>query len=304
MQRIRTQASRDLAIAIIVIGISSAFLISLNVNERFIALAAKHERWQLDEFPAVLLVIYIMLTWYSIRRWTEARQEITARLEAEQKISQLLAENQRLFMHAIEVQEDEKRKLARDLHDEMGQYLHAARTESVALRLSTSEALVKERATSIEQSISHIQLSTREMIGRLRPPALDALGLSAALAQLVHQQCSTKNIQANMNIASEIDHLNTIVAMNVYRIVQECLTNIVRHANASQVRLTAKIEAANLNLEITDNGVGYPSNQKSGFGLIGIRERIEGLGGKLNINSQPKQGVAIKVTLPISTLQT
>ena len=253
MQRIRTQASRDLAIAIIVIGISSAFLISLNVNERFIALAAKHERWQLDEFPVVLLVIYIMLTWYSIRRWTEARQEITARLEAEHKITQLLAENQRLFMHAIEVQEDEKRKLARDLHDEMGQYLHAARTETVALRLTSNDALVKDRATSVEQCLSHIQLSTREMIGRLRPPALDALGLSAALAQLVHQQCSTKNLQANMDIASEVDQLNATVAMNVYRIVQECLTNIVRHANASQVRLTAKMQASNLNLEVTDN---------------------------------------------------
>lgn len=300
MQRIRTQASRDLAIAIVVISISSAFLISLNVNERFIAFAAKHERWQLDEFPVVLLVIYIMLTWYSIRRWSEARQEITARQEAEEKITQLLAENQRLYMHAIEVQEDEKRKLARDLHDEMGQYLHAARTESVALRLSSNDNLVKERANSIEQSLSHIQLSTREMIGRLRPPALDTLGLSAALAQLVHQQCSTKKLQANVDIASEIDQLNATVAMNVYRIVQECLTNIVRHANASQVRLTAKMQASNLNLEVTDKGGGYAGNQTQGFGLLGIRERVEGLGGKLQINSQPKQGVSIHVTLPIA----
>jgi len=138
------------------------------------------------------------------------------------------------------------------------------------------------------------------MIGRLRPPALDALGLSAALAQLVHQQCSTKNLQANMDIASEIDQLNATVAMNVYRIVQECLTNIVRHANASQVRLTAKMQASNLNLEVTDNGDGYASNQTQGFGLLGIRERVEGLGGKLQINSQPKQGVTINVTLPIA----
>jgi signal transduction histidine kinase len=296
-----TQASRDIALAAVVSILVSMVLVAFNINERFIAAASRHEQWQVDELPLVLLVAYAALTWFSVRRWNESRQEVTARLEAEQKIAQLLAENQRLLRHSLEVQEEEKRSLARELHDELGQYLHAARTESVALRLGSADKFIGERAKSIEHALTHIQLVARDIISKLRPPALDELGLSAALEQLVLRQCETSaDLQCSFNIAREVDVVDGQVAINAYRIAQECLTNIVRHAHASKVNFMARLVQNYLILEISDNGRGHPVPMVAGFGIAGIRERVDGLDGKLTMHSEPGHGVFISVSLPFN----
>jgi len=296
-----TQASRDIALAAVVSILVSMVLVAFNINERFIAAASRHEQWQVDELPLVLLVAYAALTWFSVRRWNESRQEVTARLEAEQKIAQLLAENQCLLRHSLEVQEEEMRSLARELHDELGQYLHAARTESVALRLGSADKFIGERAKSIEHALTHIQLVARDIISKLRPPALDELGLSAALEQLVLRQCETSaDIQCSFNIAREVDVVDGQVAINAYRIAQECLTNIVRHAHASKVNFMARLVQNYLILEISDNGRGHPVPMVAGFGIAGIRERVDGLDGKLTMHSEPGHGVFISVSLPFN----
>lgn len=296
-----TRATRDITLAVAVTFLVSMVLVVFDVNERFIAAASRHEQWQVDELPLVLLVAYAALTWFSVRRWNESRQEVTARLEAEQKIAQLLAENQRLLRHSLEVQEEEKRSLARELHDELGQYLHAARTESVALRLGSSDKFIGERAKSIEHALTHIQLVARDIISKLRPPALDELGLSAALEQLVLRQCETSvDIQCSFNIAREVDVVDGQVAINAYRIAQECLTNIVRHAHASKVNFMARLAQNCLILEISDNGRGHPVPIVAGFGIAGIRERVDSLDGKLTMHSEPEYGVFVGVSLPLN----
>lgn len=295
-----TQAKRDIALALIISLAVSLVLVVFNINERFIAGASRFEQWQLDEMPLVLLVAYAALAWFSARRWNEARQEVAARLVAEQKIAQLLAENQHLLRHALQVQEDEKRSLARELHDELSQYLHAARTESVALRLASDNHFITERVSNIEHALTHIQLMARDLIGRLRPPALDELGLSAALEQLMQRQCETvANLNNQHDIQRSVDHVDGQLAINAYRIAQECLTNVIRHSGASKVIFTAQIKHHQLLLEITDNGRGYPANFIAGFGLVGIRERVKGLQGKLKMHSEPNQGVQISVSLPL-----
>lgn len=295
----RTRASRDIGLALLVTMAASMVLVVFDINERFIAGAARFEQWQLDELPLVLLVAYAALAWFSARRWNEARQEIAARLEAERRISQLLVENQRLLRHAMDVQEDEKRNLARELHDELGQYLHAARTESAALRLVSGDVLVAERAAGIEHSLTHIQLMARDLIGRLRPPALDELGLSAALEQLVHRQCEPiPGLNFKFDIQRGIDHVHGPVAINAYRMVQECLTNALRHSGASMISLAAAMQQGRLQLDIADNGRGFPENLVAGFGLSGIRERVQALDGTLEIKSEPGRGVRVSVSLP------
>lgn len=296
-----TRASRDVALALAVTFLVSTVLVMIDVNERFSAVASRHEHWQLDELPLALLVACATLTWFSVRRWHESRQEVTARLEAEQKIAQLLLENQRLLRHSLDLQEEEKRSLARELHDELGQYLHAARTESAALRLGSSDQFISDHAKNIEQALTHIQLVARDIISKLRPPALDELGLSAALEQLVRRQCETStDIQCEFNIAREVDAVSGQVAINAYRIVQECLTNIVRHAHASQVNFIAKLEQNDLILEISDNGRGYPVPIVAGFGIEGIRERVDSLNGKLTMQSKFGHGVFVNVSLPFN----
>lgn len=299
-----------MAIAVIFVTLMSVLLVRFDFNERFIVAVASHEDWQIDEFPLVLLVIYAAMTWFSVRRWNESRQEINARIQAEHKVTQLLSDNQQLLRHALEVQEEERRSLARELHDELGQYLHAARTESAALRLISREPLVAECAVSLEQVLTHIQLVARDIISRLRPPALDALGLSAALEHLVKRQCETlAGLDCRLDIGREIDGVDSKTAINVYRIAQECLTNIVRHSSASCVDVVARIKPVNampqsgeigvLMLEISDNGRGYPDAFVAGFGIAGMRERVQSLGGTINLHSQPHMGVCVSVSLPL-----
>lgn len=306
----RVTANRDMAAAIIFTIAASTLLIVFNLNERFFLVAARHEQWQLDEFPLVLLVAYAALAWFSLRRWKQSLQEAAARAQAEQQVTQLLADNQRLLRHALEVQEEEKRNLARELHDELAQYLHAARTESASLRLVSKELLVVERANSIEHLLTHIHLMARDVISRLRPPALDELGLSAALEQLASRQCETMhNLDCHLDIRREIDIANGNVAIYAYRIAQECLTNIMRHSAATCIDFTAALimnetsfpdAATQLLLEISDNGRGYPTALVTGFGLAGIDERVKSLGGTLAMHSESGLGVHVRVTLPLS----
>jgi signal transduction histidine kinase len=140
----------------------------------------------------------------------------------------------------------------------------------------------------------------RNVIRRLRPSALDELGLSAALEQLVQRQCETANLSCKFDISRKLDHVTGTLAINAYRIVQESLTNVVRHASASHVVLIAKLEQRQVLLAISDNGQGYPKSLNAGFGITGIRERVEGLGGNINTQSEQGQGVKITVSLPLN----
>lgn len=296
----QNQANRDVALAVVVSLVALIVLIGFDVSERYILITLRINQWLLYELPSILLVVYIGLAWFAIRRWYELRLETATRMKAELTITQLLDEKQQLLRHSFEVQEEEKRSLARELHDELGQYLHAARTEVAALRLATTDTFVAERACNIELSLTHVQLMARNVIRRLRPSALDELGLSAALEQLVQRQCETASLSYKFDISRKLDHVAGSLAINAYRIVQESLTNIVRHASASHVVLIAKLEQRQVLLAISDNGQGYPATLKAGFGLTGIRERVEGLGGNLNIQSEQGQGVKITVSLPLN----
>lgn len=297
----QNQANRDVAFALAVSLVALSVLIGFDIGERYILIAFYSNQWWLYELPPMLFVAYFAFAWFALRRWYESRLETATRIQAEKTITQLLEEKQQLLRHSFEAQEEEKRSLARELHDELGQYLHAARTEVAALKLLTTNHFVADHADNIERSITHVQLMARNVIRRLRPSALDELGLSAALEQLVHRQSETSNLSCTLDISRKLDHVTGSLAINAYRIAQESLTNIVRHASASHVVFTAKLEQRQVLLAISDNGQGFPESLNTGFGLTGIRERVEGLGGNLNIHSEQGKGVQITVSLPLTT---
>lgn len=294
-----SRAARDL-LAVSGIGLlAGILLVSMDASERFLAFAEHHEQWQVDEIPLLLLLTCAMLAWLAGRRWSDARREVLARMKTEHRVRELLQENQRLLSHALELQEEERRNLARELHDELGQYLHAARAEAVALRLISGDPMVAGRVAAIEQSLEHIVAATREQIGRLRPPALDELGLSAALESLIERQCApVAGLQWECRISRELDSLPPHVAINLYRIAQECLTNVVKHAGAHRVALETVAVPDGLLLQVADDGRGFETPPARGYGLPGIRERVEAMRGRLEIMSQSGRGVRVRVVVP------
>lgn len=143
-----------------------------------------------------------------------------------------------------------------------------------------------------------------EMVGgllqRLRPGALDELGLAEALQELVAMwQARNESCRCELKIEGELpNNMNEALRVTVYRLVQECLTNVTRHAEATQVTVNLKIKNQ-LDISVNDNGKGFDANNLTGFGLLGMRERVEGLGGTLVFDTNQTAGTRVLARLPL-----
>ncbi len=219
-------------------------------------------------------------------------------------LQQSIQRNHQLSQQLINLQESERKNLARDLHDEFGQSLTAIHADSsVVLQLAkTKYPELKESATAIAQLSKHLMEMIGGLLQRLRPGALDELGLAAALQDLVVMwQVRNESCPCKLNIESELpDNMNEAMCVTVYRLVQECLTNVTRHAEATKVTINLKMNENQLSISVKDNGKGFETLDLGGFGLLGMRERVEGLGGALKINTS-KTGTEITAVLLIQS---
>jgi len=214
-------------------------------------------------------------------------------------------ENHRLRDHSLRIQEDERRSLARELHDELGQSLTAIRADAAGI-LARGDRLpsgVAESATAIADVAARIYDQARLMMRRLRPPGLDELGLSAALEEHVASwQRSHGDMAFRFDNQGSDDSLSPEVAIHVFRLVQEALTNIVRHAQACAVDVELQLAPGQLKVSIKDDGCGFdPANHRPGLGLSGMAERMELLNGRLRVNSAPDRGSRIEAVIPLGT---
>ena len=142
-------------------------------------------------------------------------------------------------------------------------------------------------------------LVVRSMMRRLRPSSLDELGLTVTLQELVNDwKQINPDTQINLDMTPQQPNFNEAKNIHLYRILQESLNNISRHAQATQVDISLQSTPNNLHLSISDNGSGFDNKTTQGFGLLGIRERIESLNGTLQINSQPGHGTKLTAIIP------
>ena len=210
--------------------------------------------------------------------------------------------NHRLTQRIIRLQEDERKKIAHDLHDEIGQHLTAINIDASAILKAKNIRAAHASARAISDVAKQLMGIVREMLQHLRPAVLDALGLRASLEELIstwgHRN---RGIGISTSISGELDTLNEGVAITAYRIVQECLTNIAKHASASLVTISVEAKNGSLELSVQDNGQGFGQPLTShGFGLVGMKERIESLGGMFNFRSDLGLGVHIEASLPLN----
>ncbi len=209
--------------------------------------------------------------------------------------------NHRLTQRIIRLQEDERKKIAHDLHDEIGQHLTAINIDASAILKAKKIDAAHASALAISDVAKQMMSIVREMLQHLRPAVLDELGLRTSLEELIgtwgHRN---RGIAVSSSISGQLDDLNEGVAITVYRIVQECLTNIAKHAKAGSVAIKIEARDESLLLSVDDDGQGFDQHHASrGFGLAGMRERIEGLGGTFKLHSELGAGAHIKVSLPL-----
>ena len=212
-------------------------------------------------------------------------------------LEQSIRNNHRLTQQIIHLQEEERKKLARDLHDEIGQYLTAVHIDASAMVAAKKLTVARESAKAIAQITRQMMFTIQDLLARLRPRVLDELGLSLALAELIHHwHDRNRSIMVVNEISNHLTQPDESVAVTVYRILQECLTNISKHAAANRVTIAVSDKAGGLYLLVEDDGRGFdPAVPSRGYGLAGMQERVEGLMGTMQITSAPGQGTRIEV---------
>ena len=228
-----------------------------------------------------------------------------------QEIEQELERNRRLT-HLIQTRlEEERRNIARELHDELGQCVTAIKTMGAAIanRREGIPEETRKNASTIVSVASHIYDVVHGIIRQLRPSALDHLGLSEALREAVSTfQARHPNISTELALGTGIDGSGEDVNITIYRIVQECLTNVARHSQATRVAISVSRESVHgrndaLRVRVKDNGKGLPMSDAMvarRFGLMGMRERVQALDGQLEISGKPGEGVLVEAVVPFA----
>ncbi len=225
-----------------------------------------------------------------------------------ERLARTAAERIALTKRLFEVQEEERRALARDLHDEFGQCLTATLAFAAAIETGAQDRPdLAEDARSISKAARRMMTTLREALARLRSQDLEELGLDACLVQLVAGWNARPGpcARVHLDLAGDLETLPRAVSISVYRIAQECLTNAMRHGRASDVRLRVESGQSGGQVAVTieDDGGGDPSrvSASAGRGILGMRERVAALGGSLSIGPSAR-GLRVAARIPLAAV--
>jgi len=258
----------------------------LQLQEKLGSWSARFEAWQLDETPLTLTALSLGLAWYAWRRRGEA--------------ARLLAHNRELAQQLIAVQDSERLALARELHDELAQHCTAIRIEAAYIQRSRDTAQIDAAAQRAAASAELLHEGVRRLLHRLRPAELDELGLLAALQAMVRAWAERSAVACVFHHEGELQGLSDAIDTAVYRVAQEALSNVMRHAAASSVRIELRRAPAELELCVVDDGRGFDAATLSrGLGLLGAAERAAALGGQLLALGTPGEGASLRLLLPL-----
>ncbi|MGU9823586.1 PAS domain-containing sensor histidine kinase [Pseudomonas sp. LF090] len=226
---------------------------------------------------------------------TERRRYVAALQQSETQLRELSA-------HLETVREEEKARIAREVHDELGQMLTVLKLETSMCELAYAQLDpgLNERLNSMKRLIAQLFQLVRDVATALRPPILDA-GIASAIEWQARRFEARTHIPCLVQVPENLPALSDAKAIGLFRILQEALTNVMRHAQAHTVELTLSVEGADLRLTISDDGVGFVETQGRpvSFGVVGMRERVLMMGGQLSLHSEPGEGTTLSVTVPL-----
>jgi PAS domain S-box-containing protein len=229
-------------------------------------------------------------------------RNITALKESERRLSESQQQLRQLATRSEAVREEERKYLTREIHDELGQYLSALRlgVSVLEMQFGSGNPALAERTRALTGLVDSTIQVVRNIVGRLRPGALD-MGIVSALEWLVEQFRSNNDVACQLHVDESRIRLDEVRAIELFRIVQESLTNVRRHANATRVDIALLSDGEHYVLEVRDNGCGFDPGQakRQSFGLVGIRERALKLDGTADIDSKPGRGTRLRVKFPV-----
>jgi signal transduction histidine kinase len=240
---------------------------------------------------------------HQVARYRHLREEREKLQQAYKQLEKQNEELKNLSAKMVEVQETEQRRLAVELHDDFGQLLTGLKLSLEKSFLADEKTIRKEIQQALE-IVNQLHRQVRELVLNLRPAILDDLGLFAALDWFFtrYSQQTGIHVTHNVNRLEEKRYPNTIET-SIFRLVQEALTNVARHAEVKEVMVTVNLESKSIKVAIVDTGKGFnvsalvPGNST---GISGMRERVSWVGGSFNLNSSPGEGTIVECEFPIS----
>ncbi len=253
-----------------------------------------------EEFPIDVSISQVAMG--GERYYTAIVRDVSQRRQAETDLRKSHEQLRQLSASLQSVREEERTRIARELHDELGQRLTGLKMDLawMAPRLHEDQTALAHKIDTMKALVDATVASMRRIASELRPLVLDDLGLAAAVDWLVEDFSRRTGIQVDTDLQGA-EGLDERLAICVFRIIQESLTNVARHAQATQVGIALAVRDGQLALEVRDNGKGLAegAGDKKTFGLIGMRERAYMFGGQMTIDSRPAEGTAIRVTIPL-----
>jgi signal transduction histidine kinase len=230
-------------------------------------------------------------------RILEARSE-----QQKEKAREAEHQMREVSQQLVAAQEEERRKLSRELHDHVGQMLTALRMELGRIdRLrGPHDTRLASTVTECRQLVDNMVHTVREVALGLRPSMLDDLGLQPALEWQARDFTRRSNVPVEVAVSGTLERLSDQHRTCIYRVVQESLTNCVRHARAAHIQVAVRAKPDVLEVSVSDDGVGIdPTRRAAGFGLRGIEERVRELGGSVSLRSAAGKGATLAITLPL-----
>jgi signal transduction histidine kinase len=228
----------------------------------------------------------------------EANASLRLEIKRREALEQTLIAKEDQLTHLadrlLNAQEDERRRIARDLHDDSGQTLSILQME-LEMLLQTVEVneAARTRIAGWGDRLEELQQGLRGVSHRLHPSILDIVGLEGGLRGICESVPG-----CNIKFGPEVDTLSSSMSLDVYRLVQECLNNVTKHASADNVEVCVEVLPDMVRIVVEDDGVGFnPDDSNSGLGLVGMRERVLSRRGSISVKSQPGQGARVEVEL-------
>jgi signal transduction histidine kinase len=275
----------------------------------FLGLHPEHARhpmiWVMISFTISLAAMVLAVGHLSFRI---LRQSFFQSLEIgelndtlESRVREQTDDLRRLTAHLERVQEDERARISRELHDELGQELTALHLSLTLAqqRYAKDPQSIRANLVDLLALVQRTRTTTRNLVSDMRPRLLEELGLIAAIEWLIRRTEERSRLSCRLDAAG-LDQLPPEVASVAFRVVQEAITNVVRHAQATSIHVSITREADRLAICVSDDGVGIDLDRPpAGFGLIGIRERVSALSGQLELGRGPRAGTVLRARLPL-----
>ena len=269
----------------------------LDEGEARIQAVQLHFRQRVAIISIFAVVLGMLLGAVSIRRVQHLEREASARYE---EVAEARRELQKLSNRLVTAQEEERRNLSRELHDEIGQAMSAMLVELGRFEAAPDSEVRSERLASVRSMAEGCVGMVRNMALLLRPSMLDDLGLVAALRWQAREVTRRSGLKVKMVADEIVEDLPDSHRTCVYRVVQEALNNCAKHSHANQVRVVVHRDADGLSVTVQDDGIGFEPSQEKGMGLLGMEERVARLGGHFSIESKPGNGTVLSIHFPLA----